>query len=98
MLPEFLPASASEIEDTDAIALLQQLQHRSIQPSLGLETVEIATAYVYAAREQSTASIVLPPGFDSSLLEFRRLFPRLAAQHPTWTINLIGFGFTLLRR
>ncbi|MBD1842767.1 alpha/beta hydrolase [Cyanobacteria bacterium FACHB-63] len=94
MLPEFLPASASEIENTDAIALLQQLQRRSIQTSLELETVEIATAYVYVAREQSTTPIVLLPGFDSSLLEFRRLFPRLVAQHPTWTIDLIGFGFT----
>lgn len=94
MLPEFLPGSASEIEDTDAIALLQQLQRRSIQTSLELETVEIATTYVYAACEHSTAPIVLLPGFDSSLLEFRRLFPCLAAQHSTWTIDLIGFGFT----
>ncbi|MBD1821536.1 alpha/beta hydrolase [Cyanobacteria bacterium FACHB-DQ100] len=94
MLPEFLPASASAIEDADAIALLQQLQRRSIQTSLESETIEIATAYVYAACEQSTTPIVLLPGFDSSLLEFRRLFPHLAAQYSTWTIDLIGFGFT----
>jgi pimeloyl-ACP methyl ester carboxylesterase len=38
--------------------------------------------------------IVLLHGFDSSLLEFRRLLPLLGEQRPTWAIDLLGFGFT----
>jgi pimeloyl-ACP methyl ester carboxylesterase len=38
--------------------------------------------------------LVLLPGFDSSLLEYRRLLPRLAQTWETWTIDLLGFGFT----
>ena len=33
-------------------------------------------------------------GFDSSLLEFRRLLPLLAAQQSTFALDLLGFGFT----
>ncbi|NJL90812.1 MAG: alpha/beta hydrolase [Coleofasciculaceae cyanobacterium SM2_1_6] len=38
--------------------------------------------------------IVLLHGFDSSVLEFRRLLPLLAKQIPTYAIDLLGFGFT----
>jgi pimeloyl-ACP methyl ester carboxylesterase len=38
--------------------------------------------------------ILLLHGFDSSLLEFRRLLPLLAQENETWTVDLLGFGFT----
>ncbi len=38
--------------------------------------------------------ILLLHGFDSSLLEFRRLLPLIATQHETWALDLFGFGFT----
>ena len=103
MVADFLPASANAIADVDAnptgseaSALLQQLQLRVVQipPDSG---AEISTTYVHAAPEFSVSRavpIVLLSGFDSSLLEFRRLFPRLATQRETWAIDLLGFGFT----
>jgi pimeloyl-ACP methyl ester carboxylesterase len=33
-------------------------------------------------------------GFDSSLLEFRRLVPTLAPLAETWALDLLGFGFS----
>lgn len=87
MFPD-LPSWVRELQDPQAIALLQQLQHQSIRVS----EVEIETTYIHT--EQKTVPIVLLPGFDSSLLEFRRLFPLLATQHDTWAIDLLGFGFT----
>ncbi len=42
----------------------------------------------------SETPILLFHGFDSSMLEFRRLMPQLAASHPTFAIDLLGFGFT----
>ncbi len=52
----------------------------------------IATTYV----KQGTGSppILLLHGFDSSLLEFRRLMPVLAQHNQTWAVDLLGFGFT----
>jgi pimeloyl-ACP methyl ester carboxylesterase len=43
--------------------------------------------------------LIAPPflllhGFDSSVLEFRRLQPLLAEQTETWAVDLLGFGFS----
>jgi pimeloyl-ACP methyl ester carboxylesterase len=38
--------------------------------------------------------ILLLHGFDSSVLEFRRLLPLLATENETWAVDLLGFGFT----
>ncbi|WP_410246263.1 alpha/beta fold hydrolase [Arthrospira sp. PCC 8006] len=38
--------------------------------------------------------ILLLHGFDSSVLEFRRLLPLLANSTETWAVDLFGFGFT----
>ncbi|MCU0550565.1 MAG: alpha/beta hydrolase [Leptolyngbya sp. Prado105] len=96
MTADFPPPLAAEIRDEDAVALFQQLQQRVVQ--IPFESgAEIQTTYVHAAPECSVsraALIVLLAGFDSSLLEFRRLFSRLATQHETWAIDLLGFGFT----
>lgn len=38
--------------------------------------------------------LLLLHGFDSSVLEFRRLWPRLVPHYRTWLVDLLGFGFT----
>ncbi|MGJ3254010.1 MAG: alpha/beta fold hydrolase [Elainellaceae cyanobacterium] len=87
------------MQDSEAIALLQRLERQSVRVPFDLGMADIATACVYDFPEQSACSsdvapILLLPGFDSSLLEFRRLFPLLTAQRETWAVDLIGFGFT----
>ena len=52
----------------------------------------ISTAYV--KQGEGGTPILLLHGFDSSLLEFYRLIPLLAAKNETWAIDLLGFGFT----
>jgi len=42
----------------------------------------------------SAHPVLLLHGFDSSIFEFRRLLPLLAAQVPTYAVDLLGFGFT----
>ncbi|MBW4653930.1 MAG: alpha/beta hydrolase [Kaiparowitsia implicata GSE-PSE-MK54-09C] len=54
--------------------------------------IEVSTNYVQQG--QGDPPILLLHGFDSSVLEFRRLLPLLATQHETWAIDLLGFGFT----
>lgn len=100
-MAEFLPSSVGEIQDPEAIFLLQQLQRRMLrvdfEPSITerSQSTKIATAYVHTTPAPSIAApILLLPGFDSSLLEFRRLFPLLAERHDIWAIDPWGFGFT----
>lgn len=98
MFANFLPPTVVEIQDSDAIALLQQLQRQAISVPLKQGTAAIATAYVRDSPKRSPPSKVAPmlllPGFDSSLLEFRRLLPLLAIQRETWALDWLGVGFT----
>ncbi len=107
MVAHFLPSSVVEIQDAEAIALLQHLQRHVVQVPFqpGTTTcnkanpIEIATAYVHYPPRSSPALPSTPPilllhGFDSSLLEFRRLLPLLAESHEAWAIDLFGSGFT----
>lgn len=99
MFAQFLPPSVIDIQEPEAIALLQQIQHRVVQIPYKSGTTPIATAYVHYAHHPSTsgfnaAPILLLHGFDSSLLEFRRLLPLLANSHETWAVDLFGSGFT----
>jgi pimeloyl-ACP methyl ester carboxylesterase len=106
MRADFLPPSVVDIQDSEAIALLQQLQRRVVQvpfkqgtTALAQLSVGIATAYVCHSPDRSTsqpnaAPILFLHGFDSSLLEFRRLLPLLAIRHEIWAVDLFGSGFT----
>lgn len=55
-------------------------------------TIEISTNYVQDGT--GTTPILLIHGFDSSLLEFRRLLPKLVPHQCVYAVDLLGFGFT----
>lgn len=85
----FLPAAAAQLTEPTSIALTRTLQRREI--ATPLSPAAIATAF----NQQGTGSpILLIHGFDSSVLEFRRLQPLLAPHHAVWNLDLLGFGFT----
>lgn len=90
MTSHALSLQIEQLTEPTSIALLQGLQFQDILTSLIKSP--IATAYV----QQGTGGspIVLLHGFDSSVLEFRRLLPLLAEHRETWAIDLLGFGFT----
>ncbi|MBE9046161.1 alpha/beta hydrolase [Pleurocapsales cyanobacterium LEGE 10410] len=90
MFPSYLPPLASNLTEATSIALAEQIEQTSIPTPLSQDN--IATTYV--ARQNSNTPILLIHGFDSSLLEFRRLLPLLAARQSTWAVDLLGFGFT----
>ncbi|HEY9674530.1 MAG TPA: hypothetical protein V6D11_24035 [Waterburya sp.] len=99
MFADFLPPSVVDIQDKIAIAVLQQLKRWVVQVPFEQGTTAIATAYVHYSRDRSASRpnatpILLLPGFDSSLLEFRRLLLLLTTQHQTWAVDLFGLGFT----
>jgi pimeloyl-ACP methyl ester carboxylesterase len=90
MSTNFLPSEITQLTESTSIALAQSIERIPIMTPLSQQPV--ATTYV---RQGSGGTpILLLHGFDSSVLEFRRLLPLLAAQNETWAVDLLGFGFT----
>jgi pimeloyl-ACP methyl ester carboxylesterase len=87
--------SAAALSEATSIALAARVQIEPVQTPL--VAAAIPTACV--APGESSAETTAPPlllihGFDSSLLEFRRLLPLLEPHIPTWAVDLLGFGFS----
>ena len=90
MFPQFLPSQVNQLSEPSAIAIAQSIQQIAIPTTLNQQP--IATTYVHQG--SGGTPILLLHGFDSSLLEFRRLLPLLAAYNETWAVDLLSFGFT----
>jgi pimeloyl-ACP methyl ester carboxylesterase len=96
------------LTESTSLTLAQQIQAVDIAVPLGLDPevlTAITTTFVCQKPNQQPNQesnlglnqpqpLVLLHGFDSSVFEFRRLLPLLAQHHPTWAIDLLGFGFT----
>jgi pimeloyl-ACP methyl ester carboxylesterase len=89
MFPSFIPTEAQNLQEATSIELVKQIQFASIQTALIPEAIQTT----YVKQGLGTPPILLLHGFDSSLLEFRRLLPLLAKQRQTWAVDLLGFGF-----
>ena len=90
MFADFLPIDVQKFTEAASIALSQNIQRAPIDTPLA--DAPIPTAFIQQG--EGEPPILLLHGFDSSVLEFRRLFPRLAAKTQTWAMDLLGFGFT----
>ncbi|MBD2678938.1 MULTISPECIES: alpha/beta fold hydrolase [Nostoc] len=90
MFPNFLPTAVGQLTESASIALAQNIQITALTTPLTNQA--IATAYV--KQGSGGTPILLIHGFDSSVLEFRRLLPLLAENNETWAVDLLGFGFT----
>ncbi|MGJ3249132.1 MAG: alpha/beta fold hydrolase [Elainellaceae cyanobacterium] len=90
MFPKFLPSTAQQLTEAASIALAQQIQQEAIATPLSDQPILTC----YTRQGAGERAILLLHGFDSSLMEFRRLMPLLAAHHQTWAVDLLGFGFT----
>jgi pimeloyl-ACP methyl ester carboxylesterase len=88
--PSFLPSQVHQLTEPTSIALAQQIQVQS----LNLDSAKQAIETSYVQQGQGGTPILLLHGFDSSVMEFRRLFPQLASRHETWAVDMLGFGFT----
>jgi pimeloyl-ACP methyl ester carboxylesterase len=90
MFPAFLPAQVDQLTEPTSVAMAQQIQVRSLE----LDFAQQAIATSYVQQGQGGAPILLLHGFDSSVMEFRRLLPQLVSSHETWAVDMLGFGFT----
>ena len=85
-----LPAAAQALTEPTSIALANLVQRGLVSTPLTPEPIPTT----YALSGVGLAPVLLLHGFDSSLLEFRRLLPELAAHRQTWALDLLGFGFS----
>ena len=90
MFPDYIPAEANALTESTSIALARDIKLASIPTPLNKN--DIATTYIQQG--SGDTPILLVHGFDSSLLEFRRLIPLLAKKRSTWALDLLGFGFS----
>jgi pimeloyl-ACP methyl ester carboxylesterase len=90
MTPTDFYIAADGLTESASITLASSVQCVSVQTDLISEP--ITTTYV--CKGKGTSPLVLLHGFDSSVMEFRRLLPRLAEHKQSWAIDLLGFGFT----
>ncbi|MEM8504775.1 MAG: alpha/beta hydrolase [Cyanobacteria bacterium P01_D01_bin.1] len=81
-----LPEAAAGLTEATSVAIAQQIQWVPI----ALPTGSVMTSYV---SQGEGMPVLLLPGFDSSLLEFRRLLPLLAESCRVYAMDLAGFGF-----
>jgi pimeloyl-ACP methyl ester carboxylesterase len=85
-----IPPDVSNLTEETSLKLVSQMQSFPLPTELSPQA--IATTYV--RQGQGSPPMLLLHGFDSSLLEFRRLLPQLTPSHETWAVDLLGFGFT----
>ena len=86
----FLPFAAKKLTEKTSINLVEQIKFKDISTPSSPQPINTS----YACQGKENTPILLIHGFDSSLLEFRRLLPILSKHHQTWAIDLLGFGFT----
>jgi hypothetical protein len=60
MVADFLPFSSAQIQDSEAITLLQHMQRRVVQVSFQQRTMDVATAYVHYTPDSPSASGTAP--------------------------------------
>jgi len=89
-LPDFLPPEAAQISEPTAVDLLQQMRQTPIPTPFSSDPIATTTV----CQGTGEPPLLLIHGFDSSLLEFRRLIPRLSLDHQVWAVDLFGSGFT----
>jgi pimeloyl-ACP methyl ester carboxylesterase len=103
-----LPDYFTQLTEPQSRAMAEQIRYQPIQTSLAaapihtalVQSTQVQLAQIQAAQvkeaqvQTGDTPILLLHGFDSSLLEYRRLWPLLTQTHVAWSIDLLGFGFT----
>jgi pimeloyl-ACP methyl ester carboxylesterase len=88
MLSSAVIAAAQQLTEPTSQGLFSKIQFHPV--SIATSPSPVNTSYI---RQGSGGTpILLIHGFDSSVLEFRRLLPLFDRE--VWAIDLLGFGFT----
>lgn len=92
MLSPRIQQKAKDLKETTSRETFNQIRFIPLKTSLCQNP--ILTSYIHQGNKKEGKPILLLHGFDSSLLEFRRLIPKLSNHCQVWALDLLGFGFT----
>jgi pimeloyl-ACP methyl ester carboxylesterase len=90
MFPEFLPPKVGQLTEAASINFAKMIEKEAINTPLS----DSAITTTYVNQGMGGTQVLLIHGFDSSVLEFRRLLPLLAENNQTYAVDLLCFGFT----
>ena len=91
----FFPDEVTALEEPAAIEMARRAKQVSVDvPGRSRPVMTSCVGSPAPAGGEANAPFVLLHGFDSSCLEYRRLFPMLAERAETWAVDLLGWGFT----
>ncbi|CAI5978467.1 unnamed protein product [Closterium sp. NIES-64] len=92
--PAFLPPQVTELEEEAARQLARRVQRLPVQTNLASEPI-MSGCIVPKNAGQTAVPILLFHGFDSSCLEWRRVYQRLeeGGAEP-WAVDTLGWGFS----
>lgn len=90
MFPEFISQEAQKLTESTSIDAVKKIESQLIATSLNQQP--ILTTYIHQGSGNNP--LLLLHGFDSSLLEFRRLLALMPENEEIWAVDLLGFGFT----
>ena len=85
MFPNFLPNNVTQLSEKTSIELAASLQQVSIATPLSSKPIQTC----FAQQGKHKTPVLLLHGFDSSVMEFRRLLPKIGSRSGN-----LGFGFT----
>jgi len=94
-LPIEVTSWRSRLTEPTSIKMIDKIQFCLVSTTFADEL--ILTSYVndgVTNLQKKILPIVFLHGFDSSLLEFRRLLPQLTDTYQVWAVDLFGFGMT----
>lgn len=92
--PSFFPPEVRELTEPAAIDMAKRCELVEVAVPGRADAVLTSCVGDPGPEGSDLAPFVLLHGFDSSCLEYRRLFPKLAAKTETWAVDLLGWGFT----
>jgi len=87
---DLIASKAQNLTESTSYQLFQQIQRFPLTTPFSATPIETS----YVQQGQNHPPIVLLHGFDSSLMEFRRILPKLASARECWAVDLFGFGFS----
>jgi pimeloyl-ACP methyl ester carboxylesterase len=97
----FQPKGIERLTEPTSIALVNSLQSQKVVTPLADAAIDTAFVHIPNQPIENRAPIIFLHGFDSSVLEWRRIIPLLSgdavedkSQRELWAIDLLGFGFT----
>ncbi|HIK38164.1 MAG TPA: alpha/beta hydrolase [Geminocystis sp. M7585_C2015_104] len=92
MLSPQIQQRAKQLQESTSRETFNQIRFIPLKTSICQSP--IVTSYIHQGKTKRNRPLLLLHGFDSSLLEFRRLIPKLSNHCQVWALDLLGFGFT----